>query len=59
MEKTIMIIVGYLLIYLMQVLLCAAYHSIKGTRQPTGMGDLLKLTFAPYVIYKLIKQEAL
>ena len=48
-----------ILLYLLQVMGCAVYHIVNATRPPTGMLDLVKLTFAPYIIYKLIKQEAL
>lgn len=40
-----------LLVYLVQMLICATTHAIRGTRVPTSDWDLIKLTFLPYVIW--------
>ena len=43
--------------YFVQVLVCTSYHIIKGTRDPSNLLDFIKLTFLPYIIYKVIKGD--
>ena len=46
-------------LYCVNITVCAMYHSIAGTRIPYTIWDGVKITFLPYIIYKLIKREEL
>ena len=54
-----MIIIIVILLYVVQLVGCIVFHIMKGTRLPKGVWDFLKLTFLPYVLYKLYKKEDL
>ncbi len=50
----------YLLIFIaygVNVMFCALYHSHHVTRRPNSLWDFIKLTFAPYLIYKKIRKQ--
>ena len=48
-----------LLIYMMSIPSCIIYHVCNGTPFPTTIKQFIKLTFLPYVIYKIIRKEDL
>jgi len=54
-----MIIIIIIMFYLGQMLCCAIMHHMWHTRLPEGVWDFIKLTFLPYVLYKLYKKEDL
>ena len=43
--------------YFLSVIFCEIYHSLSDTPYPTSFKRFIKLTFLPYVIYKIIKKE--
>lgn len=54
-----MITIAVMLLYLVQMLCCLIIHHMMHTRLPEGVWDFIKLTFLPYVLYKLYKKEDL
>lgn len=53
-----MIIIYYLIqLWLVSLILCGTIHLAIGTRVPKGILDFFKLTFLPYVMYKLLHNE--
>lgn len=54
-----MIIVAIFLLYVVSIFGCCMYHTANNTRTAVGAIDFLKLTFAPYVIYKKLRGEEL
>jgi hypothetical protein len=49
----------YLVIYfyLLTIVICMVFHIGNRTPFPTTVKNLFKLTFLPYVIYKIIRKE--
>lgn len=52
--EELMIIVHGVLFYSIQAQVCVSIHILRRTRFAGGFFDFLKLTFLPYVLFKLI-----
>lgn len=47
----------FLLIYAINVLICCCYHAYNATDIPNTNIKFIKITFLPYLIYKLIRKQ--
>ena len=49
--KIFLLVWFIVMIYLLNMIICASYHYTNATRGPRNTLDFMKLTFLPYVIF--------